>query len=836
MSPPNLNRSNRPTRQSTARAASPDVTRRRRRFFKRFTIPQWLELFVLGLFALALFVLGGIIVWASLVPIPSINDFENRQVAQSTKIYDRTGNVVLYDAHGAEERTSVPLTAISTYIQEATVSIEDSTFYTNAGVRPLSTLRALWVDLTAHSYQQGGSTITQQVVKNALLNDDKKITRKIEEAILALRLTKTYSKDQILNTYLNESPYGGTIYGVQAATQYFFGVDASNVDLAQAAYIAALPQAPTYFSPYGNNKSALDNRKNLVLARMKSQGYITTDEYNQAIAENVQFKTESMGGVLAPHFVFYILSYLEQKYGVDAVDNGGLKVTTTLDYDLQQQAQNIVTSDGPGLLKNFNASNTGVVAIDPKTGQIVAMVGSEDYFNNAIDGQVNVTTSNRQPGSSFKPFIYATAFEKGYTPQTILFDLQTQFSTTCSPSDVTNNTPPCYAPVNYSGEFMGPMSLSKALGNSENVPSVKLLYLSGIQNSINTAQSMGITTLGNPSQYGLTLVLGGGEVNLLQMTGAYAVFANDGVKNPPTGILDVRDSKGNILENYQNQATRVLDPQIAREMNDILSNDANRQPEFTPGSLLTFSGYDVADKTGTTNNSRDAWIIGYSPSIVVGEWAGNNNNTPMIKNIAALIVVPTWHKIMAAALEKYSSTADDFTAPAPNPNEDTLPPVLKGSWNSDPSQGIHEILHWVQKDNPLAGPPTNPWSDSQYAYWEYPVQVWAANNGEGASTTPPTSDGTVPGNPVSAGFQITAPQSGQIISSASTFTITASDGNPSNITGVTYFLNGATLGSSITPPYSISFLPASRGPATLQAVARHTDGTNEVTTTNFTIQ
>jgi membrane peptidoglycan carboxypeptidase len=465
-----------PSRSSDRKNANDLPRRKRRRLFKRFSIPQWIELTVLGVFALVLFGLGGIIVWASLVPIPSINDFENREVAQSTKIYDRTGNIVLYDAHGAEERTSVPLTSISPYIQEATVSIEDSTFYTNAGVRPLSVVRALWVDLTAGSYEQGASTITQQVVKNALLTSDKTLTRKIEEAILALRLTKAYSKDQILNTYLNESPYGGTIYGVQAAAQYFFGVDASDVDLAQAAYIAALPQAPTYLSPYGSNRAALDARKNLVLAQMKAQGYITEDEYDQAMNEVVQFKTESEGGVLAPHFVFYILSYLEQKYGVDAVDNGGLKVTTTLDYDLQQQAQSIVTADGPELLKNFNASNTGVVAIDPKTGQILAMVGSEDYFNNAIDGQVNVTTANRQPGSSFKPFIYATAFQEGYTPDTVLFDLQTQFSTSCSPEDTTNNTPPCYAPVNYSGNFLGPMTLEKALGNSENVPSVKLLY------------------------------------------------------------------------------------------------------------------------------------------------------------------------------------------------------------------------------------------------------------------------------------------------------------------------------------------------------------------------
>jgi penicillin-binding protein 1C len=830
-----------PSREPDRRSPNDAPRRKRRRFFKRFSIPQWLELGVLGFFALLLFGLGGIIVWASLVPIPSINNFENRQVAQSTKIYDRTGNVVLYDAHGAEERTSVPLTSINLYLQEASVAIEDSSFYTNAGVRPLSTLRALWVDLTAGSYQQGASTITQQVVKNALLTQDKTITRKIEEIVLALRLTRVYTKAQILDTYLNESPYGGTIYGVQAASQYFFGVDASNVDLAQAAYIAALPQAPTYLSPYGNNRAALDARKNFALSQMKAQGYITADEYNQAIAEKVQFKTESQGGVLAPHFVFYVLQYLEQKYGVDAVDNGGLKVTTTLDYDLQQEAQNVIAGNAASSEKNFNASNTGLVAIDPKTGQILAMVGSANYFDNAIDGQVNVAIANRQPGSSFKPFVYATAFEKGYTPETVVFDLQTQFSTSCSPQDITNDVPPCYSPGNYDGVFHGPISLRDAISISDNVASIKTLYLAGIQDSINTAQSLGVTTLGNPSQYGLTLVLGGGEVNLLQMTGAYSVFANDGVKNTPTGILTVQDSSGNVLESYQNQATRVLDPQIAREINDILSDNVARTPEFGAESPLQFDNYDVADKTGTTDNSRDAWVLGYTPSIAIGEWAGNNDNTPMVKKIAAFIVAPTWHTIMAYALNKYSSTSDAFPTPAPNPNIDSLPPVLKGNWNTDPSQGVHDILYWVQKSNPLAGPPSNPWADPQAAYWDYPVQLWAASNGGTASTTPgvvgaPIGSNGPSGSAGATSFQITAPRPGTTVSSTNTFTVTASVPDPSIITGITYFLNGAVLGTATAPPYAISFLPASRGPATLQAVAKHADGTSETTSSAFTIQ
>ncbi|HVM73659.1 MAG TPA: transglycosylase domain-containing protein [Candidatus Paceibacterota bacterium] len=806
----------------------------RRRFSKRPRILQSIELFLLAGLALALFVFGAIIIWASIVPIPSINNFTNRQVAQSTKIYDRTGNILLYDAHGSEQRTSVPLSKISPYIQDATIAIEDTTFYHNAGVRPLSSLRALWVDLTSGKYEQGGSTITQQVVKNALLTSDKTLTRKIEEVVLALRLTKIYSKDQILDTYLNESPYGGTIYGVQAASQFFFGVDASNVDIAQAAYIAALPQSPTYLSPYGNNRSALDARKNLVLAQMKAQGYITADEYNQAMAEQVQFKPESEGGVLAPHFVFYILQYLEQKYGVDVVDNGGLKVITTIDYDLQQAAQRVITANATSSLANFNASNTSLVAIDPKTGQILAMIGSTDYFNNAIDGQVNVALANRQPGSSFKPFVYATAFEKGYTPDTVVFDLQTQFSTSCAPQDTTNATPPCYSPGNYDGTFHGPISLRDAIAISDNVASVKVLYLAGVQNSIDTAQSLGITTLGDPSRYGLTLVLGGGEVNLLEMTGAYGVFANDGVKNTPTGILEVDDGSGNVMEQYQNQATRVLDPQIAREINDVLSDNVARAPEFGTDGPLQFDGYDVADKTGTTDDSRDAWVIGYSPSIVVGEWAGNNDNKPMVKKIAAFIVAPTWHQVMLYALQKYSSPSDSFPPPAPNPNESSLPPVLQGNWNTAPAQGIHDILYWVQKDNPLAGPPSNPASDPQFAYWEYPVQLWAAQHNRPTSATSATAS-TVAVNNVPV-FQITSPQTGTSVSAWKTLTVTAAAPDPQNIVSVTYLLNGVPLGSASTPPYAISFLPTSHGPSILQATAKHADGTGAVATVNFTIQ
>ena len=802
------------------------------RFFAFF--PDWVKIGFLGAIAVVLFLLGAVIIWAAVMPIPAINEFENRQVAESTKIYDRTGNVVLYDVHGAVRRTSVPLDDISLFVQEATISIEDDTFYRNAGFRPLSFLRAVAVDLMSGSYAQGGSTITQQVVKNALLNQKKTILRKIQEIILALRLTRNYSKQQILNAYLNEVPYGGTIYGVQEASQYFFGVDAKDVGLAQAAYLAALPQAPTYYSPYGNHKKELDQRKNLVLAKMKAEGYITDAEFASAKAENVQFRSEVQAGIKAPHFVFYIREYLEKKYGVDVVENGGLRVTTTLDYDLQAKVEETVDKYSARMERDFNASNEAMVAIDPKTGQILAMVGSRDYFNDEIEGKYNDALALRQPGSSFKPFVYATALEKGYTPETVVFDLPTQFSTSCSAQDNFNNTPPCYSPQNYDEKFLGPISLRSALAQSRNVPSVKVLHLAGIKDALKTAADLGITTLGEASRYGLTLVLGGGEVNLLEMTGAYAVFANDGIKNEPTGILQVTDRSGTKLEEYSGKPSRVIDVQIARQISDILSDDAARAPEFGARSPLYFSGIDVADKTGTTNDSRDAWVIGYTPSIAVGAWAGNNDNSPMVKKIAAFIVTPMWHEFVEYAAEKYP--ADSFPPPSPDPGLDSLPPVLRGNWNTDPGKGVHDILYWVQRDTPRAGPPGNPWADSQMPYWDYPVQLWAAASGQipGPTTTSGSTSTSTRAQNVQA-YAITSPISGSVVSRSSPFSATVAAPDPSRVRSVRYYLNGVLVAEVATPPFTALVMPRTHGPATLQATFLLPNGSVQ-TAISFTIQ
>lgn len=796
-------------------------------------MPPWMELGLLGLTALGFLVVGSAIIWASVVPLPSIENFENRKISESTKLFDRTGSVVLYDVYGQIRRTAVSLEDISPYIQKASIAIEDDRFYEHHGFRPRAFLRAVLVNLHLMPgiLGQGGSTITQQVVKNALLTQRKTIARKIEEIILALRLERIYSKEEILTTYLNETAYGGTIYGVEEASQYFFGVSAKDVDLAQAAYLAALPQAPTRYSPYGNNRDQLDARQNLVLSRMLDTGVITDEEYASAVSEEVSFRDTREAGIKAPHFVFYIREYLEEKYGADAVANGGLRVITTLDWDLQEKAEEVVTRYAPDMLANFNASNQGLVAVDPKTGQVLAMVGSRDYFSTEIDGAVNIALAHRQPGSSFKPFVYATAFKKGYTPETIVFDVKTQFSTLCSPTEFTEEAP-CYSPNNFDGIFKGPVSLRNALAQSINVPAVKTLYLAGIPDSIQTAEDMGITTLGDANRYGLTLVLGGGEVTLLDLTGAYSVFANDGIKNSPVGILRVEDRNGKVLEEYSSKSVRVLDAQIARQISDILSDNVARTPEFGANSPLYFPQTPVADKTGTTNDYRDVWIVGYTPGVSLGAWAGNNDNSPMEKRIAAFVIAPMWHEVMEYAIEKYP--AENFQPPAPDANAGALPAVLTGEWNSDPSEGIHDILHWVNKDNPRGGQPSNPWSDSQYAYWEYPVALWAWQELTGA--TPEgflTPQGVIP---AFSAFRITSPTAGALVSTRRSLTLTAEHPLPESVARVTYYINGVVAGSALESPYSVTFVPQTRGQIELRAVAETKIGGSTESTITFTVR
>lgn len=718
-------------------------------FTKKFgkKIALWLVVFFLFFLSIVFF-------WISTFKIPTLDSFEERKVTQSTKIYDRTGEVLLYDVFQDVKRTIVPFTEISRHIKNATIAIEDAEFYEHIGIKPTAIIRAVLTNILNREVLsgQGGSTITQQVVKNSLLTNEKLISRKLKEWVLALKLERLMDKDSILNLYLNEIPYGGSVYGIEEASQVFFGKKASSVSLAEAAYLSALPQAPTYYSPYGKNKDKLDERKNLVLKKMLENNFITQEEHNEALEEVVIFKPQEGFGIKAPHFVLYVKDYLEKKYGQKVIEEGGLKVITTLDYDLELKAEEIVKSYALENSKKFNASNAALIAIDPKTGQILTMVGSRDYFDKEIDGNFNVTLAKRQPGSTFKPFAYATAFAKGYTPETVLFDVQTEFSTECNPDGTTkHDSAVCYMPQNYDEIYRGPISMRNALAQSINIPAIKTLYLAGGKDTLRFAKDLGIQSLENVGRYGLTLVLGGGEVSPLDLTSAYGVFANEGIRNPYTPILNITDSTGRVLESFSSRGNQVMSKEIALQISDVLSDNTARTPAFGALSPLYFPGRDVAAKTGTTNDYRDAWVVGYTPNIVVGAWAGNNDNSAMDKKVAGFIIAPLWNAFMNYALNKMPN--ESFEKPSYN-YEINLKPVLRGVWKGGISYpidrisgklateytpkelldekvtgGIHSILHWVDTSNPKGPVPTNPTEDLQYERWEFAIQKWLVTSG-----------------------------------------------------------------------------------------------------------
>ncbi|MEX0932415.1 MAG: transglycosylase domain-containing protein [Parcubacteria group bacterium] len=687
--------------------------------------------------ATALLLSGMFLLWIASLRIPALEDLSERRTSQSTRIYDRTGEILLYDLSQDVRRSLVAFEDISPYAKQATIAIEDQGFYSHSGFKLSSFIRAMLTNATTLSFSQGGSTITQQVVKNSILTKDKTPTRKLKELILALKLDGVLTKDEILNFYLNEIPYGGNLYGIEEASTNFFGKSASDLTLPEAAYLAAIPKAPTYYSPYGRNTDDLEYRKNLVLKEMFDLEFITEEEYNKALVEEVEFKPrENTGSIKAPHFVFFVIDYLAERYGEDALQNGGFKVITTLDYDMQVKAQQVAKKYGEINDKQFNGENDAFVAIDPKTGEILVMVGSRDYFDDKIDGNFNVAIAHRQPGSAFKPLVYAELFNKGYTPNTVIFDVPTQFGSSCNPASRVSNDS-CYAPNNYTNSFQGPVTVRNALAQSMNVPAVKVLYLAGINDSIDLAKSMGIGSLTNRSRYGLALVLGGGEVSPLDMAAAYSVFANDGIRNPYTPILRVESADGGLIEQHIPSPTRVLPAETARNISDILSDNVARTPLYGANSPLYFQSRDVAVKTGTTNDYRDAWIVGYTPSIALATWAGNNDNSVMERKVSGLIVAPMWRELMDAILP----TLPQETFPEPEPVDSDIKPILRGDWSS---AGVHTILHWVYKDNPRGPVPANPSADSQFSNWEYAVRNWVINSGYGQ---PPPVDPTLVPNP-----------------------------------------------------------------------------------------
>jgi len=795
----------------------------------------------------AIFIIVGLAaLWVATLKMPDLQSFENRKIIESTKIYDRSGQVLLYDTGINTKRSSVPLSDISPFIQKAAIAIEDANFYKNIGIEPLAIVRAVFTNLLANDLLggQGGSTITQQVIKNSLLTQDKTASRKIKEWLLAVKLTRVMSKDAILNMYFNETAYGGTIYGVEEASMTFFARKAKDVTLAQAAYLAAIPQAPTYFSPFGTHREALDARQHLVLSRMKTLGFISDEEYQGALAEKVLFTTKGESGIRAPHFVMFVRDYLIEKYGEDTVANGGLRVTTTLDYKMQQTGQDVVARFAGSLEKNYNASNTAMVAIDPKSGDIVTMIGSRDYFDPKIDGNFNIALAKRQPGSTFKPFVYATAFKEGYTPETVLFDTETEFSTRCTvdgkpknPADDPKKV--CYSPVEYDSIFEGPMSIRTALAHSRNIPAVKTLYLTGIKDSIQTAEDLGITSLTDPDRYGLTMVLGGGEVSLLEMTSAYGVFAQDGMRVPYRSVLKVVDGEGNILEEAASSTpSQVIPAEVARQISDILSDTSVRMDSLKP--IGESVGRPVAIKTGTTNDFRDVWAIGFTPNLVIGAWGGKNDNTPLQHNVAGLIIAPVWGAFMSQAVKELP--VENFKAP-PAPLGDNKP-VLRGIWQGGNSYitdtisgglateftppetrkevvsgGVHTILQWVNKDDPRGPAPLNPTQDSQYQNWEYGVrkwfETWKLSHPEFTETTGavivPTNTDTIH-NPDN-GPQVTmiSPLAHSVVNPHQPLNVQIQIVGSSPALKTEVYLNGKFVMTATASPLNFSFVPDDAG-------------------------
>ena len=770
--------------------------------------------------------------------LPNPNSLTERSISQTTKIYDRTGEHLLYEIFGSENRTlkkvqegfckddkdlDVDKNGIPLFALQATIAAEDRGFCKHNGFDIKGIVRAFLENLRGN--RVGGSTLTQQLVKNAILSNEKTFTRKIKELMLSVELERRYTKDEILQIYFNEIPYGSTYYGIEAASQNLFKKSVNQLTLAEAATLAALPKAPT---TYLNNPDRLLARRDYILNEMKNLGFITEEQLASAKKESTPVKVQLIN-IEAPHFVLYVKEQLEEKFGQQVAEAGGLKVITTLNYDYQKIAEEEVKKHVDEKGPSLKFSNAALVAIDPKNGQILSMVGSKDYFDDTIDGQVNVATRLRQPGSSFKPIVYSKAFEMGYTPNTVVWDVLTDFPT------VTGT----YTPHNYDLKERGPVRLRDALQLSLNIPAVKMLYMVGVENALDFATSLGYTSFGDHSAFGLSLVLGGGEVKLLEHVNAYAAFANEGKQFEPVSILKIEDASGETLEEWkQKEGKKVLDENIARMITHVLSDNNARAPVFGLNSPLQLGDRPVAAKTGTTNNNRDAWLLGYTPSLVAGVWAGNNNNSEMTKSAGGFSASgPIWNAFMKRALEK--SNIETFTPPV---IKATGKPILDGKLAAstviiDKISGklateftptsqkeertfaeFHSLLHYVDRSNPIGDPPKDPSSDPYYEQWEIGIKNWITKQEQETGkkitqSAPPTEfdDIHVPENFPS--IKILSPQDNQLIGRQ--INIEATTSALRKISRVEFYTDGAYLGSDETSPYKFnSTLPNTIGRGT----------------------
>jgi 1A family penicillin-binding protein len=616
-------------------------------------------------------IIGSYFFWKNILyDLPSPEKLTERKIPVSTKIHDRNG-VLLYNIYKDENRTPIKLEEVPLHARLSTLAIEDAEFYQHPGFSVRGIIRA-----AIKNYKEGeltgGSTITQQLVKNTLLTPEKTLERKLKEVVLSVMVEFAYSKDEILEMYLNEVSYGGTAYGIQEAARVYFGKDVDKLTLGEAALLAGLPKSPTQYSPFGQNPEISSERQKEVLNLMVINGYITENQQIKAEEENIQFSPNRIN-IKAPHFVMYVREILENKYSKEVVESGGLTVITTLDYRIQKLAEKVV-ADEVANLSNLNVGNGASLVLNPKTGEVLAMVGSKDYFDIEQDGNVNVTLRPRQPGSSIKIVNYAHALSNQYTAATILKDTPITYN-------IEGQKP--YTPKNYDGKFRGHLTLRSAFAESRNVPAVKVLESYGVANMIGMGQKMGITTWINPENYGLSLTLGGGEIKLIDLAQAYSTVANYGNKVQINPILKVTNIEGKVLEeNKCSPATiksrfnvvdtlvkpakaqescvgeQILDSRVAYILIDILKDAIARTPAFGSSSLLNIPGHkEVAVKTGTSNDLRDNLAIGFNQDYLVAVWVGNNDNAPMSRIASGITgATPIFNKIMSALLAEKNSS------------------------------------------------------------------------------------------------------------------------------------------------------------------------------------
>ena len=783
-------------------------------------IIQKLIVFGIILALIGIIFTAGLFAWYS-KDLPSPDKIIDRSIAQSTKIYDRKGEKILYDIHGSERRTLINIEELPDYVINSTIAIEDKNFYHHKGFSLWAMFRTAITNIL-RGRMAGGSTLTQQFVKNAILTSKKRISRKIKELILSYQIEKKYSKEEILKMYFNEIPYGSVAYGVESAANIYFDKHAKNLTLAESAILAALPQAPTYYSPYGSHKDELMGRQQYILDLMVKQEYISKQEAETAKQEKITFK-KRRDDIFAPHFVFYVREQLNAILGEKFIEQAGLKVITTLDYEKQEIAEQIIKEKTEKYPEIWKAENAALLNIDIQNGDILVMVGSRDFFDEEIDGQVNVTLAERQPGSSIKPFIYSRAFEKGYQPETILFDVETTFKT-----DIED-----YTPVNYDLETHGPVSLRKAFAGSLNIPAVKLMYLVGIEDALDLLKKFGYSTIKDAKNYGLSLILGGLEVKMIEHLNSFATLAREGIKKPIRAILRVEDATGEVVyEVEEEKGKRVIDVEIARKINSILSDNSARSFIFGENNYLTLGSRPVAAKTGTTSDFNDAWTIGFTPHTATAVWVGNNKNEKMIEGAAGgAIAAPIWKAYMQEVTKDHPATGF-----AEYEKQEIDKPMLGGEMAQkievkiDKMSGllatdytppttieeklfykVHSILHYINRDDPLGTIPSKPESDPNYISWEESVLKWVEEDAgqEIDTSNPPTEYDNIHTLEKKPTLIINYPIINQEITSNNLDIQVTAEAKQGNIDRVVYQIDNKFIGISKTKPhhYNYNFSP-----------------------------